>query len=225
MAKRTYNMYCALSKALDALGERWTLLIVHELLSGPKRFTDLLDSLPGIGTNLLSKRLKDLTAREVVRRATLPPPAAAEVYELGPRGRALEDVVLGLSRWGTPLLGRPKRGELFRPLWAVYALKDRFHPERAKGVSATYEFRVDGDLFHVRVEDGEAFPAAGPGWRPDVVMAMDAATLLAIGSYQLAPAEALAQGRVHVDGDPEAYARFWTLFHDEEEGPRRIGVA
>lgn len=218
MAKRTYNMYCALSKALDVLGERWTLLLVHELLSGPKRFKDLLDNLPGIGTNLLSKRLKELEKHGVVRRATLPPPAASEVYELSPRGRELEDVVLGLSRWGTSRLGLPKKGELFRPVWAIYAMKDRFRPERAEGVAQTYEFRVDGDVFHVRVEDQQAFPAAGPGWRPDVVISMSAKTLLAIGTYQLSPQSALEQGRVRLEGDPDAYRRYFELFHDEQAG-------
>lgn len=213
--KRTYNMYCALSKALDVLGERWTLLIIHELLSGPKRFKDLLNNLPGIGTNLLSKRLKELEQQGLVTHGTLPPPAASEVYTLSERGHDLEDVILGLSRWGTPLLGLPKQGELFRPVWAIYAMKDRFCPEQAKGVAETYEFRVDGDVFHVRVEDQQAFPAAGPGWKPNVVISMDTNTLLEIGTYQLNPDDALKQGRVHLEGDIDAYHRYFSLFHNE----------
>ncbi len=218
MPKRSYNMYCALAKALDVLGARWTLLIVHELLLGPKRFKDLLGNLPGIGTNLLSKRLRELEAEGVLRQATLPPPAGSDVYELTDRGRELEPVVLGLSRWGTPLLGQPQPGELFRPVWAVYAFKDRFTPEAARGVNETYEFRVDGDVFHVRVKDGQAHPAQGPASYPDLIIRMDADTLLAVGTYQLDPVEAHERGRVELDGDIAAYRRFFSMFHGPQEG-------
>jgi len=213
MAKRTYNMYCALAKALDVLGQRWTLLIVHELLLGPKRFKDLLSNLPGIGTNLLSKRLRELETEGVLRQTTLPPPAGSDVYELTERGRALEPVILGLARWGTPLLGEPQPDELFRPVWAVYAMKDRFQPEAARGVNETYEFRVDDDVFHVRVQEGEAHPAQGPAAYPDLVIRMDADTLLAIGTYALDPMAAYDEGRVELNGPLDAYRRYFSMFH------------
>src|ERR671921_1724366 len=111
MSKRSYNQYCAVARALDIIGERWTLLIVRELLTGPKRFKDLLEGLPGIGTNLLATRLKDLEGNGILRRATLPPPAGSKVYELTGLGRELEQVVVALSQWGSKLLGSPRGDE------------------------------------------------------------------------------------------------------------------
>src|SRR3954465_14659960 len=100
MSKRSYNQHCAMARALDALGERWTLLVIRELLPGPKRYKDLLEGLPGIGTNLLAARLRDLEAAGAIQRRMLPPPAGAVVYELTDSGRELESVVLDLARWG-----------------------------------------------------------------------------------------------------------------------------
>ncbi len=107
MSKRSYNQYCAVARALDIVGERWTLLVVRELLSGPKRFKDLLAGLPGIGTNLLTARLKDLEGYRVVRRTILPPPAGSKVYELTELGRSLEPVVAALGQWGLEFLDNP----------------------------------------------------------------------------------------------------------------------
>ena len=108
---RSYNQFCALAKALDIVGERWTLLITRELLSGPKRFKDLHDALPGIGTNLLSTRMKEMERHELVARGKLPPPAASAIYELTDRGRELGSVVGALTKWGFSLLGSPKPDE------------------------------------------------------------------------------------------------------------------
>lgn len=222
MSKRTYNMYCAIAKALDVVGERWTLLIVHEVLSGPKRFKDFLDNLPGIGTNLLSKRLKELEQADIIRHRKLPPPAASEVYEITEHGQGLEEVVLGLGRWGTPLLGLPKPDELFRPVWALYAMKDRFVPENAVGINKTYEFHIDDDILQARVEDQQIFPTQGAAWKPDVVITMDSATLLDIGTYQLDPLDAHQQGRVRVQGDVSDYVKFFQLLVDAESGVEKI---
>src|SRR5918998_5685030 len=123
MSKRSYNQYCAVARALDIVGERWTLLVVRELLTGPKRFKDLSEGLPGIGTTLLTARLKDLEGHGIVRRATLAPPAGSRVYELTDLGRSLEQVVIALSRWGLKLLDAPRREEVSRPAWAMVALQ------------------------------------------------------------------------------------------------------
>src|SRR5256885_12943843 len=100
MAKRSYDQFCPIARALDFVGERWTLLVVRELLFGPKRYTDLLAGLPGINANVLSTRLKDLQAAELVERTTMPPPAASTVYQLTELGRGLEPAVVGLAQWG-----------------------------------------------------------------------------------------------------------------------------
>jgi DNA-binding HxlR family transcriptional regulator len=101
MRSRSYNQYCGLAYALDIVGERWTLLIIRELIAGPRRFTDLVDGLPGISTNLLSQRLKRLERQALLRRRVLPPPAGSAVYELTSLGQALETTLLELSRWGS----------------------------------------------------------------------------------------------------------------------------
>src|SRR5262245_63048394 len=108
---RSYRQYCAVARGLDVVGERWTLLIVRDLLVGPKRYTDLLDGLPGIGTNLLAARLRELEQGGVVRRTVLPPPAGSTVYELTEVGRALEPVVMALGRWGVRFLDNPREGD------------------------------------------------------------------------------------------------------------------
>src|SRR5215813_9428854 len=105
MTQRTYNQYCPMAHSLDLIGERWTLLIIHNLFLGPKRFSDLLRGLPGIGTNILTDRLKSLEENGLVQNRFLPPPAASSVYELTPYGRSLEDVMIALARWGARTLG------------------------------------------------------------------------------------------------------------------------
>ena len=123
--KRSYGQHCTVARALDAVGERWTLLLVRELSTGPKRFKDLLGGLPGIGTNLLAGRLKALEGEGIVRRATLPPPAGSNVYELTELGRGLEPVVVALSRWGARLLDAPREDD---ELTCPYAPARRVRP-------------------------------------------------------------------------------------------------
>jgi DNA-binding HxlR family transcriptional regulator len=134
MSKRSYNQYCAVARALDIVGERWTLLVVRELLTGPKRFKDLLEGLPGIGTNLLAARLKDLEGYGVVHRTTLPPPAGSKVYELTELGSSLELVVAALGRWGLEFLGAPDQEDDLRPVWAVVAVRSAVKQEAARGL-------------------------------------------------------------------------------------------
>src|SRR5262250_1013315 len=115
MTDRSYSQFCGVAHALDLVGERWALLVVRELLGGPRRFTDLAKGLPGIRTNILTSRLKELERAGVVQRRTLPPPAASNVYELTEYGRELEPIVLSLGRWGAKTLGPPDPGWSFRP--------------------------------------------------------------------------------------------------------------
>src|SRR5690349_25163474 len=128
MAKRRYDQYCALARALDVVGERWTLLIVRELILGPRRYTDLLGALPGIGTNLLADRLTSLEREGIVERDRLPPPAAAAVYALTEYGRGLEPAVIALTRWGSRRLRQPSRSDHFRPSWLGIAMLAAFRP-------------------------------------------------------------------------------------------------
>jgi DNA-binding HxlR family transcriptional regulator len=191
------------ARALDIVGERWTLLLVRELLTGPKRFKDLLAGLTGIGTNLLAARLKALEEHGVVRRGTLPPPAGSGVYELTELGRSLEPVVLTLSRWGSRLVEEePREGDDVRPAWAAMALRSLFEPE-AGGPRETYEFRIDGEAFHLRVEGGAVEARQGAADAPGVVVSGGAGVFLALTAGRLAPEEALESGKVRIEGDQE----------------------
>ena len=213
MSKRSYNQYCAVARALDVIGERWTLLIVRELLTGPKRFKDLLEGLSGIGTNLLTARLKDLEGYGVVRRTVLPPPAGSKVYELTELGRLLEPVVAALGRWGLEFLDtRPDQKDDLRPAWAMVALRSSLQAEAARGVRETYEFRVDDEAFHLRVEDGEVEALQGPAVNPDLVVKGDTRAFLALAAGQLDPAEALTSGELRIEGDEATLSQCLKMF-------------
>jgi DNA-binding HxlR family transcriptional regulator/putative sterol carrier protein len=207
MSKRSYNQYCAVARAMDVVGERWTLLIVRELLPGPKRFKDLLEGLPGIGTNLLAARLKDLEGYGVVCRTTLPPPAASRVYELTDLGRSLEPVVMSLARWGLEFLGASQKEEDRQPAWAMVAVKSVLEAEATAETRESYEFRVDDEVFHVRIEDGETEVRQGSAADPALVVRSDTQTLLAVAAGRAEPAEALASGAIGMEGDREARER------------------
>ena len=207
MSKRSYNQYCAVARAMDVLGERWTLLIVRELLTGPKRFKDLLEGLPGIGTNLLTSRLKDLEGHGVLRRATLPRPAASRVYELTELGRSLEPVVIGLARWGLEFLGASCEEDDRQPAWAMVALQSMLKPEATGETKESYEFRVDDEVFYVWVADGETGVRQGSAADPDLVVRSDTQTLLAVAAGRIVTTEAVASGAIRIEGDRDARER------------------
>ena len=207
MSKRSYNQYCAVARAMDVLGERWTLLIVRELLTGPKRFKDLLEGLPGIGTNLLTSRLKDLEGYGILRRATLPPPAASRVYELTELGRSLEPVVMGLARWGLEFLGASCEEDDRQPAWAMVALQSILKPEATGETRESYEFRVDDEVFYVWVADGETGVRQGSAADPDLVVRSDTQTLLAVAARRIEPVEAVVSGALRIEGDRDARER------------------
>ena len=202
--KRSYGQYCTVARALDVVGERWTLLLVRELSTGPKRFKDLLGGLPGIGTNLLAGRLKMLEGKGIVRRATLPPPAGSNVYELTELGRSLEPVIVALSRWGARLLDAPREEDESRAGWAAVAVRSALGTGPADGRPGTYEFRIDGEVFYLRVEDGgkvELRQGSAPA--PDLVVTGDADTLLAMASGRLSPEEAVESRALRIEGEHE----------------------
>ncbi len=208
MSKRSYNQYCAVARALDIVGERWTLLIVRELLTGPKRFKDLLEGLPGIGTNLLTARLKYLEGYGVVHRVTLPPPAASRVYELTELGWSLESVITALGRWGLEFLGTPEQEDDLRPAWAVVAMRSALKQEAALGLQENYEFRIDEEAFHLRVEDGEVEALQGPATVDlDLVVRGDTQAFLALAAGRVEPQAALNSGEIRIEGDQDTLGR------------------
>ena len=212
LQRRSYNQYCALARALDVVGERWTLLLVRELLLGPKRYKDLLDGLPGIGTNLLADRLKSLEHAGIVRRTVLPPPAGSAVYELTELGSRLEPVVFELGRWGAHFLEPRTERDTTDPGWFFVSIRATFRPEAAAGLHETYEFQIDGKPFHARVDNGRARTSQGRADDPDLIVATDLNTFIGLLSQQLSPDDALASGRIRFEGDEAALKRFTELF-------------
>ncbi|PCC67300.1 transcriptional regulator, HxlR family [Nannocystis exedens] len=218
MATRSYGSYCGVARALELVGERWALLIVRDLLVGPRRFTDLQRGLPRIPTNVLSTRLKELEQADVVRRRLLPRPGGAIVYELTDRGRALEPAVLALGRWGAPLLGEPGADEIVTADSLVMAIRTTFHPEAARGLHLGYELRVGDLVVHARIDDGALAAAAGPLAGADLVLETERA-LRALMAGALAPADAIAGGAIRIHGDPALLATFAAVFRIEPASP------
>jgi DNA-binding HxlR family transcriptional regulator/putative sterol carrier protein len=207
MRGRSYGQYCALARALDVIGDRWTLLIVRNLFFGPQRFTDLLDDLPGMGRNLLVARLRMLEDEGIIRRRVLPPPAASRVYELTDDGAELGQTVGPLTRWGARRLGARRPGEHFRPSWIAWAMANSANTKAARGVHETYQYDVGDDPFHVRVDDGQVVPHEGRADAPDLVVTLDTDTLTDILAWNLSPLEALHTGRMTVQGPRATFGR------------------
>src|SRR5215208_2398809 len=177
--KRTYGDRCGIARALDLVGERWALLVVRELLLGPKRFTDLRAGLPHVSTDILAQRLRELEASGLVRRGKLPPPAGSRIYELTARGAALEPAVLALGRWGSVAPFPPGEAEIGADALAI-ALKTLFAPSATDGLPATYELRLGEDRFRVAVAGGRLDIARGSAQDADATIEADPGTLAAV---------------------------------------------
>ena len=212
MSRRTYGQYCGLAHALDLIGARWTMLILRELMTGPKRYKDLQKHLPGIGTNLLAARLKFLERQGLITKRLLPPPASTEAYDLTPHGEALEPALIELARWGLASIGQPDEDDAYGPHWSTLAMKAIFRPERAEGLRAVFEYRVGDDVFHAQVDDGTLHTAQGPATTPDVVLTTDPETYLAVVSGQTTMEAAIAAGRMTVEGNTELLERSGEFF-------------
>jgi DNA-binding HxlR family transcriptional regulator len=215
MAKH-YDQYCPVAHALELVGERWSLLVVRELLGGPKRYTDLAGALPGIGTNILASRLRDLEGAGVIQKRRLPPPAAASVYELTPYGEELREPLYALGRWGARSLGPPTPKDNLAPGWLVNAVRATCTggcvPDRV------YELHVDEEAVTARFEDDELVVEAGSSGDADIVIETDPATLFCIASGQTAIREALRSKELRVTGDRAGAERFLSLFSFDDRG-------
>jgi DNA-binding HxlR family transcriptional regulator len=214
---RSYGQFCPAARALDVIGERWSLLVVRELLVGPKRYTDLRNGLPGVGPNVLAERLRGLETAGVVRRTRLPPPAASTVYELTELGAELRPTFMALFRWGLRLATVPAPGDAVRVSYWLPAIEAaaREHPV-PPDVDDRYEFHIDDDVVTV-VVSGEVSVHQGSSGRPDLVIRTDSATFVELGSGRVSPAEAIEAGRLTAEGDPAAGTRCAQLF-DRQAG-------
>jgi DNA-binding HxlR family transcriptional regulator len=212
VANRSYGQHCAIAKALDLVGDRWTLLIVRELVGGPKRYVDLQAGLPGIATDMLAGRLRDLEAEGLVTRRTLPPPAASKVYELTGRGRELQPVLSELARFGLPLIGAKRRDDVFRVEWFAAPLQLMFDADRAAGVELTVQFNIGRDKLHAIISGGALSTVTGPAGDPDVVVTATVPTLARVAGEPGALADLVASGKLQVAGADDAIdALLWVL--------------
>ena len=210
-ARRSYEDACGAAHALDLVGERWALLVMRELLLGPKRFSDLKNDLPGISANVLTQRLEGLEAAGIVVRRKLPPPASAQVYELTPWGYESEPIFQVLGRWAA----RSPQHDPTLPLSAVSLLtsfRTMIDPVRAKGFKARVGLRIGDETFLARVANGAIEVARGELDNADVVFT-GPAPVMAAAVYGGQPLEGLIQaGALAVEGDRAIAARFVTLF-------------
>ena len=216
MAEQGYQQYCGLARALDVAGDRWTLLIARELVPGPRRFTDLIDGLPGISRNLLTDRLRDLERSGVVARRDLPPPAARQVYELTADGRELATAMGPLIRWGARRLGDRDPDEAFRARWSAVGMASLADREAARGISESYQYLIGDSAFHFTVDDGAVELHDGRASQPAVVLTTDEQTFADIACGKITASSAAAAGALTIEGDRQAAKRLGRIFAREQ---------
>jgi DNA-binding HxlR family transcriptional regulator len=212
MTSRSYGQFCGFARALELVGERWALLVVRDLVLGPKRFTELRRGLPRIPTNILSARLKELEDAGVLRRRVLPRPAAGVVYELTGYGQELEDIVLRLGLWGARSLGDPRPDDIVTTDSLILALRATFLPEAAGDLRAGYQLNLGDVVVHARIDQGSLEAGEGPLAGADLVIETGPA-IRALLSGELSPGEAVQTGSVRLTGDPDLLTRFVEAFH------------
>lgn len=217
MAKRNYGQHCGMAHAVDLVGERWALLIVRDLLVGPRRFTDLKRGLPRIPTNILTARLKELEEAGIVERRLLPRPENSVVYALSEYGADLEDVVLALGRWGARTLGEPGPEDVVTPSSLIMALRTTFQPAAARKLTASYEIRAGEIVLNLSVENGALRVDEGPAPAPDLVIETGP-QIRSVMAGELTAAQAVDSGLVRISGDPALFDRFAEAFAIES-GP------
>ncbi|MEV0925508.1 helix-turn-helix domain-containing protein [Streptomyces spongiicola] len=231
--RRSYDQFCAVARALDSVGDRWTLLIVRELLSGPRRYTDLHADLPGVSTDVLASRLKDMERDGLATRRRLPAPASAHVYELTARGGALLPLVGALAEWGAPVLDGPRPTDAVRAHWFAVPLLRRLE---AAGVTDTVEVSLPEGEFHLRpAPDGSRAAGYGDGPAPTqgpvTRLELDGGTCLAVSRGDIGLEEGVRDGHIRVSGggtlavtlatEPPGAARDARVLVDASGGPSR----
>ena len=210
-SRRRYDDACGTAHALDLIGERWALLVLRELMLGPKRFSDIRADLPGISANTLTQRLEGLEAAGLVVRRRLPPPAAAQVYELTEWGYEAEPIIQTMGRWATRSPAHDPTMKLSATS-LMLSFRTMGDPARMQGLEARIGFRIGAETFRVEIAGGRMTAERGPVEGVDLVLT-GAAPAIAVAVYGCVPIEALeAEGALSVEGDRALAARFVTLF-------------
>jgi len=204
---RSYGQYCAVAKALDLVGDRWTLLVVRELLlQDGARFTDLVHGLPGIATNLLTDRLRELEEHGIVRRQATPPPVATTLYHLTDSGRELEPVLLALGRFGARFMGDPAPADAFRSHWLSFPVSEFLVDNEPHGPDVTIEVRLGDRPAVIEVAGGTLRTRPGPAPAPDLVVEGDPPQVLGLLTGRLSLRDARRHG-LRTTGDPTLLRR------------------
>lgn len=210
---RSYRDLCGIARALDVVGERWALLVVRELLHGPKRFADLHRGLPGTSQNVLTQRLRELEESGVLVRRRALPPAGGTVYELTPRGHDLRPVLLALGQWGSPLPPGPGSAQELSPDALVVALRTTFQPAAAADLRGTVRLDLPSDAFRLDVRDGR-FDASRSEASADAVLTASVRTVQDLVFDARPLDDAVRDGHAHVAGDDALLRRLLTSFDD-----------
>ena len=195
MALKKYNQSCALAAALDVIGDRWSWLILRGLFCGPARFGDLMHQLPGIGSNLLAARLKQLAGDGVIRKRG---EGKQSAYELSDKGETLRKISYGLARWGRTF--EPAENAKSMPQWSMFNLEASFLEENAQGLEAVVEFTLADYTWHAVIRHGVCRSRSGPAIAPDVTIHSPHPNLLG------------SKTRLRIEGDPEVFARLQQCF-------------
>jgi DNA-binding HxlR family transcriptional regulator len=205
---RSYGQYCALAKALDVVGDRWTILIVRELLlRGPSRYTDLREGLPGIATNLLADRLRSLEQAGLVEREEAPPPVATTLFSLTARGEALRPVLDALARWGAPYMAEgPASGDEFRNRWLAWPVEAFLADGEPDAAAVNIELQTEEGPVVIQACGGEVSLRAGACEQPDAVLEGTAHQILGVLSGGVGLAQARERG-LRFEGHERALAR------------------
>jgi DNA-binding HxlR family transcriptional regulator len=211
VTKRTYGQYCGFARAAELIGERWALLIVRDLLIGPKRFGELQRGLPGIPSNILTDRLNELEDCGLVRRRALPRPAKGVYYELTDAGKSLEEPLFALGRWGAQHMGDPRPGETITEDSIAMALRATFRPEAAGKANLVYLLRLGDVEVHAHVRNGAVTVGRGSAAKPDLVIESGPA-IRALMAHDISPSYALDKRLVRLSGDPKLLDRFVKMF-------------
>ncbi|WP_327036300.1 winged helix-turn-helix transcriptional regulator [Micromonospora ureilytica] len=206
---RSYGDPCGVARGLDIIGERWALLVVRDLLLGPRRFNDLLGGLPGVSPNVLSQRLRQLTEHGVVHRRDLGPPTRVHLYELTEWGRALEPILLQFGRWGSQSPQLPDGALGIDSL--LLSIKASFDPARAPELAGTYAFHIDADTYLADVADETVRIRRGTASEPDAALSTDIDTLRGVCGQEITLTAAVESGALRLSGDEDARRRLTDL--------------
>jgi DNA-binding HxlR family transcriptional regulator len=207
---RGYGQYCGFARALELVGERWSLMIVRDLFSGVRRFTDLQRGLGKIPSNILTTRLKELEGAGIVERITVPNQSGV-FYQLTDSGLELEDTMVALGRWGAKRLGEIREGEIITPEAMLMALRSTFHAEHAAGEPVRYELHFGPMVLHAIVRDAALQVGIGPIDHPDLVIEASPA-IRAVMAGEVSPKQALHLGLCAIQGKRARFERFAKMF-------------